>query len=526
MKTNFLILALAALPGLTGVALAQNTFPASGNVGIGTTNPTAPLTVSSANTFSGTAFKVQSRENSDAYNLSLRAFDTPLAGIHWSFDLVNAGITYPDVLTFNHSKVGIGNAGPQVPLDVAGTAQLDGDGRHILYLTDDSPFGSGVGAGISLLGSWNAAGNRATFGAIKGIKENAVDGNRAGALALMTVPNAGSPTERMRITSEGKVGIGTPNPRASLHIVHDSTSLNAILISTTLSGNAPWMAIGHEPVTDSFQIAASHTGTGAFLPLTFWTDDRERIRISAQGDVGIGTAVPQAKLDVNGKINCTVLELTSDRNAKAGFAAVDNRELLQKVASLPLSTWHYTNAPGVRHLGPMAQDFQAAFHLGTDDKHIATVDADGVALAAIQGLYELVQEKDARIAALEQKLAQTDILTARIAALEKMFADSIGVQKSSNPGVSSPLQGSEGTVPQQQTNDSKQDHENEISHPRARGPRRAARRRARSRHLPQRAEWRPDQCPECYQHRQHRCRHTIPRIHAPCCGRYTSRPDS
>jgi hypothetical protein len=52
----------------------------------------------------------------------------------------------------------------------------------------------------------------------------------------------------------------------------------------------------------------------------------------------------------------------------------------------------------------MAQDFHAAFGLGTDDKHIATVDADGVALAAIQGLNQKLEEKNARIAELERRL--------------------------------------------------------------------------------------------------------------------------
>ena len=56
------------------------------------------------------------------------------------------------------------------------------------------------------------------------------------------------------------------------------------------------------------------------------------------------------------------------------------------------------------HLGPTAQDFYGAFGLGDDDKSIATIDLDGVSLAAIQGLYELSQEQQARIAALEDRL--------------------------------------------------------------------------------------------------------------------------
>jgi hypothetical protein len=130
-----------------------------------------------------------------------------------------------------------------------------------------------------------------------------------------------------------------------------------------------------------------------------------------------------------------VLELTSDRAVKAGFEPVDQRAVLEQLAKLPITTWHYTNAPGVRHIGPMAQDFQAAFHLGTDDKHIATVDADGVLFAAVQALREELQEtkaqlaaKEARLAALEEKLAQVDSLTVRLAALEKVTA-----QTATNP---------------------------------------------------------------------------------------------
>jgi len=86
---------------------------------------------------------------------------------------------------------------------------------------------------------------------------------------------------------------------------------------------------------------------------------------------------------------------SSDRNAKENFAAVNPREVLEKVVALPLSQWNYKTDTSSRHLGPMAQDFHAAFNLGTDDKHIATVDADGVALAAIQGLNQKVDSENA-----------------------------------------------------------------------------------------------------------------------------------
>jgi hypothetical protein len=111
----------------------------------------------------------------------------------------------------------------------------------------------------------------------------------------------------------------------------------------------------------------------------------------------------------------------SDRNAKANLAPVDSPAILEQLAKLPIHTWNYRSQPAdARHLGPTAQDFHAAFGLGTDSRHIATVDADGVALAAIQGFHQLLQEKSARIAALESHNAQ---LERRLHLLEQRLAE-------------------------------------------------------------------------------------------------------
>jgi len=84
--------------------------------------------------------------------------------------------------------------------------------------------------------------------------------------------------------------------------------------------------------------------------------------------------------------NGNSLACSSDRNLKENFQPVDVVGVLRRVAGLPLYLW---NAKGtdssVRHLGPTAQDFMAAFALGNSDRMIGMQDADGVALAAIQG---------------------------------------------------------------------------------------------------------------------------------------------
>ncbi len=77
----------------------------------------------------------------------------------------------------------------------------------------------------------------------------------------------------------------------------------------------------------------------------------------------------------------------SDRAMKTNVARIDDAEVLDKVATLPISTWSYVSERGVRHVGPMAQDFYAAFGVGEDDRHITSIDEDGVALAAIKALH-------------------------------------------------------------------------------------------------------------------------------------------
>jgi hypothetical protein len=112
-----------------------------------------------------------------------------------------------------------------------------------------------------------------------------------------------------------------------------------------------------------------------------------------------------------GDVNATAFNPTSDVNAKENFAAVNGQEVLARLAEVPVTTWNFkSDEATVRHMGPTAQDFSAAFGLGEDDTHISTTDADGVALVAIQELYaqnlvlqDKVNDLEARLAAMEAK---------------------------------------------------------------------------------------------------------------------------
>jgi len=137
-------------------------------------------------------------------------------------------------------------------------------------------------------------------------------------------------------------------------------------------------------------------------------------------------STPGAILKVEGELDVlhniyvgACVNNTSDRNAKENFKVVDCQDVLAKVANLPITTWNYKSERGLRHLGPVAQDFHAAFGLGIDEKHIATVDEEGVALAAIQGLNQKLEaalvERDARIQELEKAVHELKSLLPQLA---------------------------------------------------------------------------------------------------------------
>ncbi len=120
----------------------------------------------------------------------------------------------------------------------------------------------------------------------------------------------------------------------------------------------------------------------------------------------------------------------SDKNAKENFYPVDGTSLLTKLATLPISTWKYKAQDAtIRHIGPMAQDFYAAFGVGEDDRHITTIDADGVAFAAIQELYKTTQ-------VLNKKTAEIDGLKAQLSDLQELVQQLLADRAKEDDGYS------------------------------------------------------------------------------------------
>jgi hypothetical protein len=84
---------------------------------------------------------------------------------------------------------------------------------------------------------------------------------------------------------------------------------------------------------------------------------------------------------------------------------VDTREVLEKLSGIPIERWSYKFDPThITHMGPMAQDFWNAFHLGESDTTISTLDPDGVALAAIQELARQNSDLKTQVAQLQEQV--------------------------------------------------------------------------------------------------------------------------
>jgi hypothetical protein len=255
--------------------------------------------------------------------------------------------------------------------------------------------------------TWDIAGNEANF-----FVRDVTGGSR---LPFRIRP--GAPTSSLDISASGNVGIGTASPSTPLHVRRSDATAKLLVEETnaTVIGRVMAQFINNGATTFRFENSAT-AQVWAFGTL-------------AGGNFFIGAIPGQGlafQMDTNGNVTTTgTVNGVSDRNAKADIAEVDPQAVLAKVAELPISTWRFKQA-SERHMGPMAQDFAAAFGLGTDDKHIALNDLSGVALAAIKALHATVNAKEAELVAQQATLrelsARNDELAQRLASIEAALA--------------------------------------------------------------------------------------------------------
>lgn len=213
-----------------------------------------------------------------------------------------------------------------------------------------------------------------------------------------------APLHALTVRRNGNVGVGLFSPVADLHVRGEG------------SGNVEELLRLESRVPPRMMLRNSKTKKNWTLSMT-----AKNHLILSHG----GTGKTEATFFKNGNLKITGnLNQGSDRHNKQAIMPVDSVSVLETVAKLPISTWEYKGQDGVKHIGPMAQNFHAAFGLGDDPKGISSIDTGGVALAAIKGLNEVGQSRDKVIAIQNEKIksltAANKELTARLTMLENL----------------------------------------------------------------------------------------------------------
>lgn len=269
--------------------------------------------------------------------------------------VVEAGAPENTLYVEELGRIGLGTSTPAVEFHIK-----DNDSPTVRLEQDSS---SGWDPQI-----WDLVGNETNF-----YLRDVTNGSK---LPFRVQP--GSPTHTLSIRSSGNVGLGTWTPTAALEIERTGSAPAILLQRTDAAINSDWFLTG--------------AADGSF---TLATSDEVVLILDSLGN-----------LTTSGTVNGI-----SDVAAKKDFVPVDGAKMLEAVIRLGITEWALVNdTNGARHIGPTAQDFRAAFGLGSDERHISLSDVSGVALAAIQGLVIELEARDREIDDLNQRLAHIEEL--------------------------------------------------------------------------------------------------------------------
>jgi len=199
----------------------------------------------------------------------------------------------------------------------------------------------------------------------------------------------------------GKVGIGTDTPSEVLHVKSSTPGNTLVFVENTSGPERVGSRYSNSLATWDFRMDAAgnfifdNTATGG-----------EDLNIQKSGQLRVGPAPAKILLQPNGDIDIEgTLHEGSSRASKNRFELLDPRDVLQRVVGMDVLEWSYRDQQS-RHIGPMAEDFHSLFGLGHSDKSLAPRDLAGVTLLALQGLNEVVQEKDHQIDQLRREVAE------------------------------------------------------------------------------------------------------------------------
>jgi Chaperone of endosialidase len=182
---------------------------------------------------------------------------------------------------------------------------------------------------------------------------------------------------------------------------------SGVAIGESVSASAPWsLALGSNVHVNPDHSGSIIIGDSSFAgPFGLASSGPNQFTVRAAGGYRLFSSSTLSS-GVTLAPGASAWASISDVNLKENFRDLDDEDVLAKIAEMPIREWNYkAQDAGIRHVGPTAQDYYAAFGLGEDPLRISTIDADGIALRAIQALEAMTRAYEARIQALEQELA-------------------------------------------------------------------------------------------------------------------------
>lgn len=231
--------------------------------------------------------------------------------------------------------------------------------------------------------NWQIRANSSSSGGgdFLGIVDQGPDGVSESGTIVFSI-DSGAPANALRVSSAGRLGIRTATPVLDLHI----RSGNTPALRLEQDGSSGFTSHSWDIIGNEVSFAVRDVTSGSQLPFRIFP----------------GAPSSSVKITADG------VSFLSSRDAKEGFEPIDPDAILERLAELPLTEWSYKGGSGARHMGPVAEDFHAAFPLGGDDRSINPLDVAGVALAGIQSLHSEVERLADQTSATHDLLAERE----------------------------------------------------------------------------------------------------------------------
>ncbi len=297
--------------------------PAGGNVGIGTSSPSQPLQVVGAIASTAQASSLTASSAFIDYNASFNGArigsvgnTTGAAGpIYFSQYSSNASVGRDAVVIDSSGRVGIGTSSPGATLDVAGSVKTSSD----IGITYQPTLGNI--AAIRL----GPANNQAAIGYNN---DGSLDICPRGGYSVVFKANEGG-TERARIDSSGRLGIGTSSPAYALDVAS----------SVAQVGSSADAFIQYKSTAGNWHVGAGNSNAYVFYSGTYGSGV-ERARIDSSGRLLVGASSGTAKLEVVTSTNGDGIRLgyantpTGSAGPAVAFAQYNNASTLITTSSI------------------------------------------------------------------------------------------------------------------------------------------------------------------------------------------------